>query len=813
MNRLAGSRSGRWAVAICGAFAGGAAAGFCGVGGLSIAAAVALAAATMIAALLGTSIAALRRTSQPAVAGQGRRQGTLVLLALVLLMLVAGTWRGATAVTTGGSHSLAAHFGSRPVALIGTVRQGQSGSSGPVIVDAERIADSESDVTVTGGLLVSGALVPQVAPGDRVEVDAGGLRPPNLRPGPESAATLEREGVDAVAVSPLVSVVSHGGPDPARAVTWAQGHLIAAVDAVLPEPQAALTLGIAFGIRQPLSADVRQPLQDAGLIHVVVVSGLKVVMILALVAGVARALGWPPRRSLILAVPVIASYVLLSGAGPAAVRSAAMAGTALLARQGGRRAAPLPMLSLTAALMLGIDPGLIRDPGFQLSFLGTAGILVLADPLAHRIPGPRLFVEPFAVTVAAQVATLPVMAATFGVVALLGPVANALVLPLLPGLIVLGGAGALAGCVVPAVAWPLLQLAGLGASLAVAIARVTAAVPGAAVHVAAWPPAWTAAELAALAAAALAASFFARRGDLRAVRAEVTSPRRELVGSGARGAEERMHTEAGPHDTSRRRRLALGWTAIAAVVAGCAAGYAVARPDGVLHVTVLSTGASPAVLVRGVDGSLALIDGGSSPGSLLQALGRQLGPTEHRVDLVVASGGEAAAVAGLAALPGHYGVGTVLASNALNPGGLRVVTALLGAGGTTVDPAARPWTWSGSVWRCLPFRAQAGDRKECAVSVRSATGTLLVLGGAGTGDQEELVAAYGPALGADVVVTEPGGALAMPLLAAVRPSAIIAPSAPGGQASPAPPGYSVLRTGTDGDLTFIGGPNGLRLAA
>ena len=155
----------------------------------------------------------------------------------------------------------------------------------------------------------------------------------------------------------------------------------------LPEPGAALTLGIAFGIHEPLSDDVRTSLQDAGLIHVVVVSGLKIVLILGLVGAVARVFEWSRRRTLLVALPLIAAYVLISGAGPAAIRSALMAGAAMLAAAGARRTDPVPMLALVAALMLGISPQLVEDPGFQLSFLGTAGILLLATPIAVAHPG------------------------------------------------------------------------------------------------------------------------------------------------------------------------------------------------------------------------------------------------------------------------------------------------------------------------------------------------------------------------------------------------------------------------------------------
>jgi predicted membrane metal-binding protein len=81
-------------------------------------------------------------------------------------------------------------------------------------------------------------------------------------------------------------------------VAWAQIQLTGAVDRELPEPAAALLLGIAFGIHQPLAPDVRAPLQDAGLIHIVVVSGLKVVLIIGLVSALGRVFEWSRRRAL-----------------------------------------------------------------------------------------------------------------------------------------------------------------------------------------------------------------------------------------------------------------------------------------------------------------------------------------------------------------------------------------------------------------------------------------------------------------------------------------------------------------------------------
>jgi competence protein ComEC len=212
-----------------------------------------------------------------------------------------------------------------------------------------------------------------------------------------------------------------------------------------------------------------------------------------------------------VAVPLVAAYVLISGAGPAAIRSALMAGAALLAATGARRTDPVPMLALVAALMLGLSPELVEDPGFQLSFLGTAGILLLAAPIAARVPGPRMVAEPFAVTIAAQVATVPIMAGTFGVISIVGPVANALVLPLLPVMIVTGATGAILSALNPALGWVLLQLTGLGASAVTTLSRALSSLPGAAIQVGNWPVSWTIAESAGIITALVALAVMTRR--------------------------------------------------------------------------------------------------------------------------------------------------------------------------------------------------------------------------------------------------------------------------------------------------------------
>ncbi len=80
--------------------------------------------------------------------------------------------------------------------LTGVVRSADPGAGSEAIVGVSHLSDTDTDRAVSGGVLVSGPLIPALSPGDEVEIDASGLRGLDRRPGPNAADTLEREGVE-----------------------------------------------------------------------------------------------------------------------------------------------------------------------------------------------------------------------------------------------------------------------------------------------------------------------------------------------------------------------------------------------------------------------------------------------------------------------------------------------------------------------------------------------------------------------------------------------------------------------------------------
>ena len=314
----------------------------------------------------------------------------------------------------------------------------------------------------------------------------GRLRLPDERPGFDRRAYLAQRQVLLELAATRVSALAASWT-PARLPSQLRGAYRAAIETLLPEPHAAVLLGVVLGIRAGIPLRLESALQATGLVHLLVLSGLKVAVFTRLAAAALTPL--LGRWATVPLVGRVGLYALAGGATPAAVRAAAMGALTLLAVRLGRPAHVWTSLAAVGAVMLGWHPELAWDVGFQLSFLGTAAIVLLTPAISARLQWlPGLFREPFAVTLAAQVGTLPLTAAGFHVLSPVAPLANALVLPLLPAMV---GAGLL---LAPFAAFP-----ELGSALAIPLAALLAyleqvavalaAIPAAAIPVPAFP-AW-----------------------------------------------------------------------------------------------------------------------------------------------------------------------------------------------------------------------------------------------------------------------------------------------------------------------------------
>jgi competence protein ComEC len=208
-------------------------------------------------------------------------QWRVVTACAAIAACVLGTWRGISAAAVDhGSGSLAGHLGNGDIVLRGTVGDaGVPGRDDTIVVDVHQLATHSGTWSVSGAAVAEPRAPISLLPGDTVDVETTSLRAPPQRPGSLSAVALERVGVTAIASAAQVTPLAAGAPTPARLAEQLRRVLTATVTRALPEPEATLLLGIAFGIHGRLTADVHTPLQNAGLIHIVAVSGLMEVVV------------------------------------------------------------------------------------------------------------------------------------------------------------------------------------------------------------------------------------------------------------------------------------------------------------------------------------------------------------------------------------------------------------------------------------------------------------------------------------------------------------------------------------------------------
>ncbi|HYI68066.1 MAG TPA: ComEC/Rec2 family competence protein [Candidatus Limnocylindrales bacterium] len=459
---------------------------------------------------------------------------------------------------------------------------------------------------------------------------------------------LARQGVGAIG-RPRFAVVVEQATGPAAVLAGTRRALLDGLNGVVPEPEAALGAGILLGVRASIAPEINEAFATAGLTHVVAISGWNIAIVAALVAALARPL---ERRAggrwttALIAACIVGGYVVLAGGSPSVVRAALMAGAMLVARLGGSRAHATSALALAALVMLLVAPSVLWDVGFQLSLLATGGLIWFGARIERRMPGwPGWIREPVALTLAAQLTTLPVILVNFERLSLVAPIANVLVVPFVPIAMLFSAIASLAGVVDSALAHPVLigdaltWLTGGAAWLVlrviVTLGTAIASVPYAAIDVSlpapvaiAWLP-------------ILGAADWALGSDRRA---------------GGSPAAERA---PGPVLLLARRVLRPLPIAAALVAVLMAITFA-SRPDGLLHVTVLDIGQGDAILVEAPTGATMLVDGGPDPELTLRRIGANLPFFARRIDLMVTSHPHQDHVAGLVDVLARFRVITLL---------------------------------------------------------------------------------------------------------------------------------------------------------
>ena len=577
----------------------------------------------------------------------GRRGSVLVLLGVATIAFAAGAWRGAAIAeaTAGASVALLADGAEHD--LTGTVLDDPRPREDrlQLVLGELQVERGDGPAALSDRLLVWQPRGLDASAGDRLRLRSEVEIAEDFE-GFAYREYLERQGIGAVAHARSAEVAADAS-GPAAILAGLRSALLSGLNGIVPEPEAALGAGILLGVRASIAPEINDAFARAGLTHVVAISGWNIAIVAALVtAGVGPLSRRPGGRwtTAAVAATTVGGYVLLTGASPSVVRAALMAAAMLVAKFGGSRAHAASALALAALVMLLAAPSVLWDVGFQLSLLATAGLVWFGGAVERRLPGlPGWIREPIALTLAAQLTTLPVILVNFERLSLVAPVANVLVVPFVPVAMLFSALAAVAGLVdsglsVPIVGPAMTWLAGGAAwlclRLIVELGSAVASVPLAAVDVRV-PAPFAVAWLPMLGLVAWA---------------------------------------VGPSDAPLETRPPRppGWLARAAgrvvrpvPIAACLVAVLLvitiaSQPDGRLHVTVLDIGQGDAILVEAPRGATMLVDGGPDPELTLRRLGANLPFFARRIDVMVASHPHQDHVAGLVEVFERFGVRTLL---------------------------------------------------------------------------------------------------------------------------------------------------------
>ena len=613
-----------------------------------------------------------------------------MLVSLFMLCLLLGAWRYATASFAGDPQAISAFIGSGKVVVRGTV------ADEPKLLDRSRLLQvAVSSISTNAGSSwqdAHGQLEVQIAGatidnpygpnyGDNVELK-GQLQPPFPSHSPEMLASM---------TFPQLAVVGFGGNPIIAALFQLRLKLASVITQSLPQPMAALLVAILLSLRTPALKPLMHAFQVTGTAHLVAPSGFKVTILAGLVAGSTRWFykrrsnqgkpllpaqkregDWRRWLATVLVILSIIGYTVLSGGGPAALRAGIMGILLVIAPRFGRIYNIYTSLALAALVMSMSDVYVLWDTGFQLSTLGTLGIVVLT-PLFLRLfrPLERLsFLHPIsetiAVTLAAQTATLPIFAFTFDQISLIAPVTNVLIVPLLGVILVLG----ILVCVAGAIYIPLGIFCGW----------IT------------WPLLWYAANIASTCASIPAAFLSVSNLDIRlawgyygillllisiALRKwpEQRQPYQATAPPALPSKQEQSHkVNATPILVSPRIRPLLQYAAAVVVILAAGATVAAAPANEQLTITLLNVGPAgkpaqgEAILIHTVDDKIVLIDGGLDAASLAQELDNRLPFWQRSINIVLLTTPRQDHLVGSQDVISRYQVGEVLDAGMLHPG-------------------------------------------------------------------------------------------------------------------------------------------------
>ncbi len=484
-------------------------------------------------------------------------------------------------------------------------------------LESQSIFVNSADSATSGLVLVEAGQGVKVKYGDRIRA-TGLLATAATWDTFSYADYLSRQGVFSVMRYAGVEVIGSGYGNPLSAMLLEFKQILRSqIAGLLPEPQAGLLIGILLGDEGGISPELAEDFSRVGASHIIAISGFNMVIVSAIVIRVLSGL-FSGNKSLVTfcALVTIAVYSLFVGASPSILRAALMSSLLVISSQLNRKTFLPTSLAFVALLLSLGDPNVLLDIGFQLSFFAVLGLGVFADPLSQRfrrllsryLPARAVNIvhsllnEALIVSLAAQIATLPLVIFYFGRLSLVALPVNLLIIPIQSALLLLGLAAMMIYVFVPALGTLLFWADLVCLSWTISVVRLFASFEFADVFI----------DL-----------------DGRIIQVFYL-----LLIGGAMLQAARPPLWQRIDSIIKHRMSIITIVATSSIALILMLAMVLSRPDGLLHLWMLDVGHSNALLLQTPSGAQILVDGGRFPSRLLTAIGDRLPFYDREIELL-----------------------------------------------------------------------------------------------------------------------------------------------------------------------------------
>ena len=287
-------------------------------------------------------------------------------------------------------------------------------------------------------IYVSTSKYPSYKYGDSIKIN-GRLDKPTNYSNFDWINYLKRFGSTSQIKNPEIVLISSGKGNQLLASLYNfRKKFESTVQRSLPEPESSLAAGLLIGSKQGFSDSLLAKFSKVGVTHIIALSGFNVTIIIIFLTELM--LGYIDKRKIFfLSTMLIITFVAMTGAAPSVIRASIITLLITFGKTIGRRADMANLILLSGAIMVILNPYILRfDLGFQLSYLAFVG-LIYFSPIIKKMFNKKPFAKiPLTIkttlieTLSAQILVLPLILYSFGMISIISPVANILILPLIP---------------------------------------------------------------------------------------------------------------------------------------------------------------------------------------------------------------------------------------------------------------------------------------------------------------------------------------------------------------------------------------------